>query len=141
MLLTLVGLWLASGWALSEKLAARLAFGYGVLALFGWVSVMIVGMTYKIVPFLVWHHRYSDLVGLRPVPPATQLLGALLPQTGFWLLHAATVTLTAGMILESGRVLQAGTIVLALAALGLVRIYRHLAPSLTPLPEAQAIEA
>lgn len=140
-LLILVGLWLASGWVPGEEFATRLAFAYGVLALLGWISAMVVGMTYKIIPFLVWHHRYSDLVGLRPVPSATQFLGALLPRTGFWLLHAGTLTVAGGLILESGPVLQAGTTVLGLAgavfALGLVRIYRHLIPSLTPLPEAQ----
>lgn len=143
MILTFVGLWLASGWVPDGEFAARLAFGYGVLALIGWVSVMIVGMTYKIIPFLVWHHRYSDLVGLRPVPSATQFLGPMLPRTGFWLLHAGSLTVVGGLLLGSGPVLLVGTTLLALAGavftLGLVRIYRHLIPSLTPLPEAQTV--
>ncbi len=138
---TLLGLWLATGWLPGEEFGARLAFGYGVLALLGWVSVMIVGMMYKILPFLTWHHRYSDLVGLRPVPPATQFLGELFPRMEFWLLHAGILTTVAGLILESRLLVQAGTIILALAGLtfllALTRIYRHLVPRLTPLPEVQ----
>ncbi|MBI4573983.1 MAG: hypothetical protein HY713_11955, partial [candidate division NC10 bacterium] len=138
---TLAGLWLATGWVPGEEFGARLAFGYGVLALLGWVSVMIVGMMYKILPFLIWHHRYSDLVGLRPVPPATQFLGELFPRMEFWLLHAGILTTVAGLILQSGFLVQMGTIVLALAGLtfllALTRIYRHLVPRLTPLPEVQ----
>ncbi len=142
-ILTLLGLWLATGWVWSEEFAARLAFGYGVLALLGWVSVMIIGMMYKIIPFLVWHHRYSDFVGLRPVPPATQFLGETAPRVEFWLLHVGIQTTVVGLIVASGLLVQAGTIVLALAglafALALARIYRHLVPRLTPLPEVQAV--
>jgi hypothetical protein len=141
-ILTLLGLWLASGLMPGEEVGARLAFGYGALALLGWVSVMIIGMTYKIIPFLVWHHRYSDHVGLRPVPTATEFLGDWLPRIGFWLLHAGIATTVAGLILESVLAIRAGTIVLAMAALGfalaLSRIYRHLVPRLTPLPEVGA---
>jgi cbb3-type cytochrome oxidase subunit 1 len=138
-LATILGVWLSTGRVPSEEFGARLAFGYGVLALLGWVSVMIIGMMYKIIPFLVWHHRYSDLVGLRPVPPATQFLGDAAPRMGFWLLHAGIVVTVGGLILESSVGIQAGTIGLSLAGLcfgvGLLRIYRHLVPRLTPLPQ------
>ncbi|MBI2562142.1 MAG: cbb3-type cytochrome c oxidase subunit I, partial [candidate division NC10 bacterium] len=142
-ILTPLGLWLATGWVWSEEFGARLAFGYGVLALLGWVSVMIIGMMYKIIPFLVWHHRYSDFVGLRPVPPATQFLGESVPRVEFWLLHTGIQTTVVGLIVASGLLVQVGTIVLALAglafAVALSRIYRHLVPRLTPLPEVQAV--
>ncbi len=140
-----LGLWLSVGWFPSEEVGARLAFGYGVLALLGWVSVMIIGMMYKIIPFLVWHHRYSDLVGLRPVPSATQFLGDAIPRAEFWLLHAGILTTVAGLILESALLVQAGTIGLAVAGMAFIiclgQIYRHLIPRLTPLPEVQAVES
>jgi cbb3-type cytochrome oxidase subunit 1 len=143
--LTLVGLLLATGWMPSEEFAARLAFAYGLWGLLGWVSVMIVGMTYKILPFLVWHHRYSDLVGERPVPSTTELLGTRVVQAEFWLLHAGLLGTLAGLLLESPAILHAGTIVLSLAgvafAWALSGIYRHLVPRLTPLPETCPGEA
>lgn len=142
-ILTALGLWLSTGWVPSEEFGARLAFGYGVLALLGWISVMIIGMMYKIIPFLVWHHRYSDIVGLRPVPAATQLLGESMPRVEFWLLHAGILMTVAGVIFASELVLQVGTLVLALAGLTFAvvvcRIYRHLVPRLTPLSEAQLV--
>ncbi|MDE2485243.1 MAG: hypothetical protein KGL32_08390 [candidate division NC10 bacterium] len=144
-IVTILGLWLGTGWVPSEEFAARLAFGYGVLALLGWISVTIIGMMYKIIPFLVWHHRYSDLVGLRPVPAATQLLGESTPRMEYWLLHAGIVMTVVGVIFTSELLLQVGTLVLALAGLTFAvvvcRIYRHLVPRLTPLPEAQTVGA
>ncbi len=144
-IVTVLGLWLSTGWIPGEELAARLTFGYGVLALLGWISVTIIGMMYKIIPFLVWHHRYSDLVGLRPVPSATQLLGESAPRMEFWLLYAGLAMTAAGIIFTSWLLLQVGTLVLAAAgltfAVAVCRIYRHLVPRLTPLPEAQTVGA
>ena len=142
-IVTVLGLWLSTGWTPSEELAARLTFGYGVLALLGWISVTIIGMMYKIIPFLVWHHRYSDLVGLRPVPAATQLLGESTPRMEFWLLYAGLAVTVACVMSTSWLLLQVGTLVLAMAgltfAVAVSRIYRHLVPRLTPLPEAQTV--
>lgn len=141
--LTILGLWLSAGWVPNEEFEARLAFGYGVLALLGWISVTIIGMMYKIIPFLIWHHRYSDLVGLRPVPAATQLLGESTARMEFWLLHAGIAITVAGVIFASGLILQVGTLVLALAGLTFAvvvcRIYSHLVSRLRPLPEAQTV--
>ncbi len=140
-----IGLWLASGWGLSPRTSSRLAFGYAVLALLGWMSVMIIGMTYKILPFLVWHHRYSDFVGLRSVPTATEFVGEDLPVVGFWILHCGIPTLIIGLIFQSAPIIQVGTMFLATAgaifAVALFLIYRHLAPHLTPLPEAKGEKA
>lgn len=142
-ILTILGLWLTTGWVSSEEFDARLAFGYGVLALLGWISVTIIGMMYKIIPFLIWHHRYSDLVGLRSVPAATQLLGEVTARVEYWLLHAGIVMIVAGVVFASELILQVSTLVLALAgltfALAMCRIYSHLVPLLTPLPEAQIV--
>jgi hypothetical protein len=144
LIVTILGVWLSTGWVPSEEFGARLAFGYGVLALLGWTSVMIIGMMYKIIPFLVWHHRYSDLVGLRPVPPATQFLGERLPRIEFWLLHTGILVTVVGLVFESAFLAQVGAIVLGLAgvafALALSRIYRHLIPRLTPLAEVQTAQ-
>lgn len=53
-----------------EPLRAGLWFGLGFLGL------VVSGMLYKIVPFLVWTQRYAPRVGLEPVPA----LKAMLPE-------------------------------------------------------------
>ncbi len=45
------------------------------LVIFGYVTFIIVGHLYKIVPFLVWFERFSPLVGKEKVP----MLGDMLP--------------------------------------------------------------
>jgi hypothetical protein len=41
---------------------------YGWLAFIGFAGFIIVGQTYKILPFLVWFNKYSDKVGQAQVP-------------------------------------------------------------------------
>lgn len=43
------------------------------LVLWGWVGLVMHGMLTRIVPFLVWFHRYSGDVGKKAVPPMRKL--------------------------------------------------------------------
>lgn len=53
----------------------RMATAY-VAALVAGISVFVAAHYYKIVPFLVWYHRFGPLVGRRDVPTVAQLYGA-----------------------------------------------------------------
>lgn len=59
---------------LEPQLHERVVLAFGVLAIPGFMGFVVVGQLYKIVPFLVWMHRFSGLVGLRKVPAASELL-------------------------------------------------------------------
>jgi hypothetical protein len=50
------------------------------------------GMLSRIVPFLVWFHRYSARVGLEPTPSMRSLLPQNKIKTGF-VLHMSSVVL------------------------------------------------
>jgi hypothetical protein len=67
-----------------------------VVALLGGISLFVAGHHYKIVPFLVWFHRYGPWIGKRPVPTVAELyarpgatLAALLLAAGLGGLLAA----------------------------------------------------
>ncbi|HJO22056.1 MAG: hypothetical protein QF890_05910 [Myxococcota bacterium] len=47
---------------------------FGWLALWGWAGMVVHGMLTRIVPFLVWFHRFAPLVGRQRVPAARSLL-------------------------------------------------------------------
>lgn len=61
--------------ALSAGLSApRLVTGYVAAALLG-ISLFVAAHYYKILPFLVWYHRFGPLAGKRPVPRVAELYG------------------------------------------------------------------
>jgi hypothetical protein len=123
----------ALGLALALDLLSgpRIALAYAVLLLGGWVSLSIVGMMLKIVPFLVWYRVYSPLVGRRQVPilaelgwPAAEGMAWALLTVGFLSLAGAATAGNASWIAASGTTLALGSLAFA-AALG--RVLSHLA--------------
>ncbi|MCC6667790.1 MAG: hypothetical protein IT375_28850 [Polyangiaceae bacterium] len=70
----------------------RLPVAFAWLALWGWGAMIVHGMLGKIVPFLVWFHRFSKRVGTAPVPSMKQLLPDRYPRIGF-ALHLFTLLL------------------------------------------------
>jgi hypothetical protein len=124
---TLVGLALAAD-LLSGP---RAAGAYVVLALGGWVSLTIVGMMLKIVPFLVWYRTYGPVAGRSRVPtlaemswPAAEAAAYGLLTLGLALLAGAVLGGSPAWIRGAGLLVAAGALAFAGA---LARILRHLA--------------
>ncbi|MBF0588979.1 MAG: hypothetical protein HQL53_07625 [Magnetococcales bacterium] len=93
-------------WPLVDDLSLRYLFA--ILFLIGGVSSVMIGMLYKIVPFLVWFHRFSRLAGLVAVP----MMDDLLPEKRIAfhpLLHGvAVLMLCLGVVMEWSLMLQLG---------------------------------
>lgn len=107
--------------ALSQGMSQpRLLVAY-FLVLLGGISMFVAGHYYKIVPFLVWYHRFGPLVGKRKVPKVAELYqeravaanGALLVLGWAGIVGAAY--LGAGQALRvSALVFSIGTVVLGI---------------------------
>ena len=67
-------------------------------------------MLYKIVPFLVWFHRYGPLAGKRPVPRVAELYDARAAHAAAALLLTGALVLTAGVALGAGVAARAGAL-------------------------------
>jgi cytochrome c/quinol oxidase subunit I len=109
----------------------RAALAYAALALGGWVSLTIVGMTLKIIPFLVWYRIYSPQAGRAPVPtlaqlgwPAAEALAYALLSGGIAALAAALAVGDARLITAAGMILAAGALCFAAAV---TRVLHHMA--------------
>ena len=105
-------------WAvpLPAGVAQRLVLAYGLIALPGFVGSVVVGQLYKILPFLVWLHRFSPLVGLKRVPTASQLLPERPKRAQEWLMHGGLLTLALGIVLVSSSLRTLGAVAFAASA-------------------------
>ncbi len=102
--------------ALTQGFASpNLLVAYALLALVGAISSFIAGHYYKIVPFLVWYHRFGPLVGERPVPKVAELFSARVANGTVVLSVLGTSAMLAGLALASATTVRAGAVVLALA--------------------------
>ncbi len=97
--------------------AIRLSTLYGTLLLMGWVSGLIVGKTFKTLPFIIWVKHYEELAGKRKIPLPADLYKR-------WLLQLQTIafflfccTFFAGLLAGWVILLQAGLLCLLVTAL------------------------
>lgn len=95
-----------------NEITGRLENAYGFLALLGVVSFAIIGMLYKIVPFLVWFKRYSPEIGRRKVPSLGDLYSVRLQIVGYWLFLPGLIITSLGTFLGHVECLQKGLFLL-----------------------------
>jgi cbb3-type cytochrome oxidase subunit 1 len=113
------------GWEEPAVLAALV-----LAALVGWLGQSMIGYLYKIVPFLVWQHRYGPLAGRQKVPLMREMLHERLAWLSWWAINAGLIATLCAMLLHivwlaqlTGGVLGLG---LALAACNIAGVVRHL---------------
>ncbi len=77
----------------------HLIFGY--LVLMGYLSMLIIGQMYKIVPFLAWYHKFSSKVGLEPVPMLKDMFNAKHALVNYYLMTASIIIAVFSFFFES----------------------------------------
>ncbi len=110
---------------------------YGFLGLIGVITFAIIGMLYKIVPFLVWFGRYSRQIGRAQVPALADLYSARLQAAGYWAYLAGLAVTGGAIVLPDERGIRIGCGFLALGvmtlALNLGQMLAHFfKPALKP---------
>lgn len=128
----LFGLALASGLLGDDALASRVAIAYAFLGLVGWITLMIIGMSYRVIPLLVWLHRYSPIVHDQPAPKVNELYSERWQVWSFFFLIPGVILAAAALLLQSVASLRAGLLLLGGGVLlfeaNMFRVYGHLRP-------------
>ena len=102
----------------TDRLAGpRVALAYAVVMLGGWISLTIVGMMLKIVPFLVWYRAFSPRAGREPVPTLAQLSWPRAEGLAYVLLTGGVVLLVATVLAGEAAGIRAAGVLLALGSL------------------------
>ena len=90
---------------------------YGLLILMGWLSGIILGQTFKTLPFIVWNDHYKALNGKVKVPLPKHLYHENLVKLKFYFFIAALVILCTGLLLNEKILMLAGSILWLLMAI------------------------
>ena len=130
-----IAFWTGGGAQILRAISA-----YGTLAIAGALSLTILGMLCKIVPFLVWMRVYGSLVGKRTVPPAPTL-GSRQMETAWLVMHVSGIGLLLLAVASGSSIAaSAGTGFLAAGVLcflgSMARVARHL---WQPVPPAAGV--
>lgn len=98
---------------------------FGWVAIWGWAGMIMHGMLSRIVPFLVWFHRYSALVGFEPTPSMRSLLSQRRIKLGFALHSCSVIAGTAVILLQINLLSQLTGVLLAATAVSLGSMLIH----------------
>ncbi len=98
---------------------------FGWMAIWGWAAMIMHGMLSRIVPFLVWFHRYSPRVGLEPVPSMRNLLSQRRIQIGFTLHLSSIVLGVVAILVQSDVFAQLTGVALVATAISLGSMLVH----------------
>lgn len=95
---------------------SKFVLAYGFSIFFGWLTAIIVGMTFKTLPFIIWNKVYHHRAGLGKTPNPKDLFSNKI----FKIMSIAYVTgfvlFAIGILYSSIFILQAGSILLIVAA-------------------------
>jgi len=110
LILVIVTLILTSG----EQL--NLIISYGFIIFFGWITAIIMGMTFKTLPFIVWNKVYHHLSGLGKTPSPKDLFNNPVFKIMAIAYLAGFILFTLGILFGNSIVLKLGAIFLLITA-------------------------
>lgn len=83
---------------------------YGTLIFLGWITGIILGKTFKTLPFIVWNNKYKDIHGNARIPLPKNLYSERLTNYQSYLFAIALISLSVGLITELVWLMQAATV-------------------------------
>lgn len=106
----------------------NLTLVYGILFLVGFASTLIVGQMYKIVPFLVWYHKYSSKVGIEKVPMLKDMFNEKIAEYQLYLMISGLVISIISLSFQLKVLLLFGFLILLISSIifsfNMIKIFR-----------------
>jgi len=131
--------------SVSHLLVSRWITAYGIVIIPGALSLTVLGMLCKIVPFLVWMRAYGPKVGKQPVPIATALASRGLEHSWLAFHLAGLGLLFIGATLASTTTIMVGGVALAISTgcflSNMLRVLAHLCGSDTKILSPSGVPA
>ena len=81
---------------------------YGISVFFGFFSNMILGQTYKTIPFIIWLHKYQKFAGKAKIPFPRELYNEKLANIQFYLYNIMLIVLLSGLLFDNVFMIKTG---------------------------------
>ena len=94
----------------------RMSTVYGFSILFGVISMLIFGQTYKTLPFIVWLNKYQPFIGKQKTPFPRELYSENIANYQFYAYLLAISLMVIGILLKNRITLQIGNLILIIVA-------------------------
>jgi len=99
------------------KTGNQWAMLYGTFIFLGWITGIILGKSFKTLPFIVWNDHYKHLSGKVKVPLPKQLYDERIVEWQFWFFVAALLALAAGILFANVMMIRFALLIWLMVAL------------------------
>lgn len=106
---------LSSNWF--DKVNMPSVIIYGSTLLFGFVSSLILGQTYKTLPFIIWLKVYKNKIGKQKIPFPKDLYSETIAKIQFVSFTIGIMILILGIMLQQNFIISIGGVVMFIAVL------------------------
>ena len=114
---------------LESEFIFRIITLYGFSIIFGFITTLILGQTYKTLPFIVWLYKYKSLVGKTKTPLPRELYSEKIASLQIVAYFLFVTTMVAGLLLNNIILIRIGAYILIVVAvlynLNVLKIVRH----------------
>lgn len=100
-----------------QEAPSKLVLAYGFLVFFGWLTAIILGMTFKTLPFIIWNKVYHRLLGKVKAPNPRELFNDKMVQAMLYCFFAGAGVFFMGILWESIGLLRVGAVLLLVTAI------------------------
>jgi hypothetical protein len=111
------------------ELLLRVTTFYGFSVIFGFITTIILGQTYKTLPFIVWLEKYQNLVGKTKTPLPRELYSEKIASVQFYCYLIFIIAISLGLILNKFLMIKIGSFSLLIVAilynLNVIKIIFH----------------
>ncbi len=94
------------------SITLQMAVVYGSTLMLGFISSLIMGQTYKTLPFIVWLNTYRNRVGKAKIPLPKELYSENFANIQLWFFATGFIIMMAGIFLKITSIVSSGGIVL-----------------------------
>ncbi len=113
----------------TNKPSTAMLITYVTLLIIGFITSLIMGQTYKIVPFIIWLAVYNELAGKTKLPALNTLYSQKIACIQVWAFTFGYLTLALGIVLSTNSIIQGGALIMTAAIvlykLNLYKIVTH----------------
>ncbi|WP_456376390.1 hypothetical protein [Lutibacter sp.] len=97
------------GFNLEFELLSRITVLYGFSIIFGFITSLILGQTYKTLPFIIWLNKYKDLVGKTKTPLPRELYSAKIATVQYYFYIVFIICIPIGFLSTTNWIVSIGS--------------------------------
>ncbi|MFK5957960.1 MAG: hypothetical protein QM495_03705 [Lutibacter sp.] len=105
------------GFNFNFELLSRITTLYGFSIIFGFITTLILGQTYKTLPFIIWLEKYKNLVGKTKTPLPRELYSEKVATIQFYIYLLFILLIPIGLLLNNTIIVKVGSYALLVVSI------------------------